>query len=156
MSGLFAGPAAKKEAEALVTQAAWSKVQARSEALKYKQQGVEVFRNINRTMGAINARSGAGSVDPFSGNSDNLALGALSLGASELYNTMAGQTISLATGDLKAKQFGLQAEAVLKRAQAAAWGTILEIGFKAATLRPSDSTSSGGDGMVSDGFGGGD
>ena len=109
MSGLFAGPAAKKEAEALVTQAAWSKVQARSEALKYKQQGVEVFRNINRTMGAINARSGAGSVDPFSGNSDNLALGALSLGANELYNTMAGQTISLTTGELKAKQFGLQA-----------------------------------------------
>jgi len=134
MSGLFAGPAAKKEAEALVTQAAWSKVQARSEALKYKQQGVEVFRNINRTMGAINARSGAGSVDPFSGNSDNLALGALSLGANELYNTMAGQTISLTTGELKAKQFGLQAQATLKRAQAEAFGTILETGFKIAMM----------------------
>ena len=135
MSGLFAGPAAKKEAEALVTQAAWSKVQARSEALKYKQQGVEVFRNINRTMGAINARSGAGSVDPFSGNSDNLALGALSLGANELYNTMAGQTISLTTGELKAKQFGLQAQATLKRAQAEAFGTILETGFKIAMMQ---------------------
>jgi hypothetical protein len=134
MSGLFAGPAAKKEAEALVTQAAWSKVQARSEALKYKQQGVEVLRNINRTMGAINARSGAGSVDPFSGNSDNLALGALSLGANELYNTMAGQTISLTTGELKAKQFGLQAQATLKRAQAEAFGTILETGFKIAMV----------------------
>jgi len=134
MSGLFAGPAAKKEAEALVTQAAWSKVQARSEALKYKQQGVEVLRNINRTMGAINARSGAGSVDPFSGNSDNLALGAFSLGANELYNTMAGQTISLTTGELKAKQFGLQAQATLKRAQAEAFGTILETGFKIAMV----------------------
>jgi len=134
MSGLFAGPAAKKEAQALVNQAAFSKVQARSEALKYKQQGVEVLRNINRTMGAINARSGAGSVDPFSGNSDNLALGALSLGANELYNTMAGQTISLTTGELKAKQFGLQAQATLKRAQAEAFGTILETGFKIAMV----------------------
>lgn len=134
MSGLFAGPAAKKEAQALVNQAAFTKVQARSEALKYKQQGVEVLRNINQTMAAINARSGAGSVDPFSGNSDNLALGAISLGANELYNTMAGQTIALATGEAKAFQFGLQAKATLRRAQAEAFGTILETGFKIAMV----------------------
>lgn len=134
MSGLFAGPAAKKEAQALVNQAAFSKVQARSEALKYKQQGVEVMKNIARTQATINARAGAGGIDPFSGSAGDLSILAMTDGANELYNTMAGQTISLATGKAKATQFGLQAQATLKRAQAEAFGAILDIGFKAATL----------------------
>ena len=134
MSGLFGGPAAKKQAQALQNQAAFSKVQARSEALKYKQQGVEVLKNIARTQATINARAGAGSVDPFSGNAGNLALMAASDGANELYNTIAGQTISLATGEAKATQFGLQAKATMKAAEANFYGTILETGFKIAMV----------------------
>jgi hypothetical protein len=134
MSGLFAGNIAKTEAKALVTQGAWAKVQARSEMLKYKQQGIEVMKNISRTQATINARAGAGGIDPFSGNANNLSLMAMSEGANELYNTMAGQTIALATGETKAAQFGLQAKAVLKRAQAETIGTLFEIGMMAASL----------------------
>ena len=57
MSGLFAGNIAKTEAKALVTQGAYAKVQARSEVLKYKQQGVAVMDNILATQATINARA---------------------------------------------------------------------------------------------------
>jgi hypothetical protein len=143
MSGLFAGNIAKTEAKALLNQGAYAKVQARSEALKYKQQGVEVMKNIARTQATINARAGAGGIDPFSGSAGDLSILAMTDGANELYNTMAGQTISLATGEAKATQFGLQAKAVLKRAQAETIGTLFEIGMMAASLYSAPAASGG-------------
>ena len=134
MSGLFAMPAAKKEAEALVNQAAFTRVQARSEVLKYKQQAVAVMDNILATQATINARAGAGGIDPSSGSAKALALYAQKKGATEIYSSRDGQIIAFGTGEAQAMQYGLQAQAGLKRAQAEAFGAVLDIGFKVATL----------------------
>jgi len=134
MSGLFAMPAAKKEAEALVNQAAFTRVQARSEVLKYKQQAVAVMDNILSTQATINARAGAGGIEASSGSAKALALYAQKKGATEIYNSRDGEIIAFGTGEAQAMQYGLQAKAKLKRAQAEAIGTVLDIGFKAATL----------------------
>ena len=54
-------------------------------------------------------------------------------------------------------QYGLQAKAVLKRAQAETIGAIFDIATMAAGFGGAPkSTGGGGNGMVSDGFGGGD
>jgi len=127
-------PAAKKEAEALVNQAAFTRVQARSEVLKYKQQAVAVMDNILSTQATINARAGAGGIEASSGSAKALALYAQKKGATEIYNSRDGEIIAFGTGEAQAMQYGLQAKAKLKRAQAEAIGTVLDIGFKAATL----------------------
>lgn len=155
MSGLFAGGIAKTEAKALVTQGAWAKVQARSEVLKYKQQGIAVMDNILATKAAINARAGAGGIDPLSGSARALSLYAEKKGAFELYASRDGEIMAFGTGEIKAMQYQMQAKAVLKRAQAETIGALFEIGTMAAGLGGAPK-STGDSGMVSDGFGGGD
>ena len=134
MSGLFAGNVAKTEAKALVTQGAWAKVQARSDVLKYKQQCITVMDNILQTQATINARACAGGIDPLSGSAKALALYAEKKGANELYTSRDGEIMAFGTGEIKAMQYGLQAKAVLKRAQAETIGTLLDIGMMAASL----------------------
>lgn len=143
MSGLFAGNIAKTEAKALVTQGAYAKVQARSEVLKYKQQGVAVMDNILATQATINARAGAGGIDPFSGSARALALYAQKKGATEIYNSRDGEIIAFGAGEARAMQYQMQAKATLKRAQAETIGTLFEIGMMAASLGSAPAASGG-------------
>jgi hypothetical protein len=146
MSGLFAGNVAKTEAKALVTQGAYAKVQARSEVLKYKQQGVAVMDNILATQATINARAGAGGIDPFSGSARTLALYAQKKGATEIYNSRDGEIIAFGAGEARAMQYGLQAKATLKRAQAETVGAIFDIGMMIAGFggAPKSTVTTGG------------
>ena len=146
MSGLFAGNIAKTEAKALVTQGAYAKVQARSEVLKYKQQGIAVMDNILATQATINARAGAGGIDPFSGSARALALYAQKKGATEIYNSRDGEIIAFGAGEARAMQYGLQAKATLKRAQAETIGAIFDIATMAAGFggAPKSTVTTGG------------
>ena len=144
MSGLFAGGIAKTEAKALVTQGAWAKVQARSEVLKYKQQGIAVMDNILATKAAINARAGAGGIAPLSGSARALSLYAEKKGAFELYASRDGEIMAFGTGEIKAMQYQMQAKAVLKRAQAETIGTLFDIGMMAASLGGAPKSTGGG------------
>ena len=49
-------------------QAEQAKIQGRSQAIAYKQQGAMVLRNLNETLASTIAMAGAGSVDPTSGS----------------------------------------------------------------------------------------
>ena len=146
MSGLFAMPAAKKEAEALVNQAAFTRVQARSEVLKYKQQAVAVMDNILSTQATINARAGAGGIEASSGSARALALYAQKKGATEIYNSRDGEIIAFGAGEARAMQYGLQAKATLKRAQAETVGAIFDIGMMIAGFggAPKSTATTGG------------
>jgi hypothetical protein len=96
---------AQASAKGLMMQGAMAQVQARSEALKYKQQGVAVLENINAHQAAINSRAGAGNIDPSSGSARTLSILAERKGALEFYNTADGGTIQLAMGDVQAHQY---------------------------------------------------
>lgn len=50
------------------SQAAQAKVQGRSNAIAYRQQGADVLRNLNQTLAAGVAAAGAGGIDPTSGS----------------------------------------------------------------------------------------
>jgi len=127
-SGLMKIQAARSQARGLAAQATQARVEARSEALKYKQQGVAVLDNILRTQANIVARAGAGNIDPFSGSAMALRFQALAKGADEFYLSSEGQTIVTATGEAQAQQFLAQGRAGIR---AATMGAILGTGMQA-------------------------
>jgi len=49
-------------------QAEQARIQGRSQAIAYKQQGANVLRNLNETLASTIAMAGAGNVDPTSGS----------------------------------------------------------------------------------------
>lgn len=66
---LYAGAQQRKAYNA---QAAQAEIQGRSQAIAYKQQGADILKNMNETMGTIVARAAAGGVDPLSGSAQSL------------------------------------------------------------------------------------
>ena len=140
-SGLIKMHAARQEARGLAAQATQTRVQARSEMLKYKQQGVAVLDNILRTQATIVARAGAGNIDPFSGSAMALRFQALAKGSEEFYLSKEGATIVTAQGEAQAAQYLQQASAKVKGAMmSAALGVGLQ-GYNQSTLGSADPIS---------------
>lgn len=105
--------AARAGARGLAGQATQTRVQARSEALKYKAQGVKVLDNILATDAAIIARAGAGGIDPLSGSAKTLTTFAMAKGAEEKYLSDEGALIALRSGMAQADQYEAQASATM-------------------------------------------
>lgn len=117
LSGMAGISGAKAEARGLGAQATQTRMQARSEALKYKQQGVAVLDNMLRTMATQRAAAGAGNIDAFSGSAAAMRIAAQKGGASEYYTTREGQVIVTRQGELQALEYERQARAVVKAAR---------------------------------------
>lgn len=115
-SGLMKIQAAKSQAKGLAAQATFARTQARSEALKYKQQGVQVLDNILRSQASINARAAAGGISAASGSAKFLATMAQAKGAGEYYTTREGQIIQTRTGEMKAGEYMREAKAGMRNA----------------------------------------
>jgi len=84
----------------------------RSEAINHRRQGVEVLKKVAQNLATINARAAAGSVDPFSGSVQNLAIYNLGKGVTDFYTTkenremaLLGGKIAEATGSIQAAQY---------------------------------------------------
>jgi len=136
--------AGKAQASGLARQAAFRKVQARSEALKYRQQGAAVMDNILATKASINARAAAGGIDPFSGSANALALYAEKKGANELYITRDGEQIAFGTGEAQAMQYMSQAKSAISASRAQALGTIMQGAMMGMSLGGAPGGSTGG------------
>jgi hypothetical protein len=100
------------QAQQAAMQATQARVQARSEALKFRRQGVEVLDRIVRNNATINARAGAGGIDPFSGSAKSLQQFALAKGGLEFFTAEDNEAITTLMGEQRAKQFMHQAEAL--------------------------------------------
>ena len=117
--------AGKAQAKGLAQQAALAQVQAKGEALKYRQQGVDTLKNIVRTNSTLNARAAAGGIDPFSGSALGLAQFAESEGAMEYFVTEDNQIIAREGGAIQARLYMDQAKQAKRGAMFAAAGTLL-------------------------------
>lgn len=106
--------AARTQAKGLAAQATMTSLQAKQEALRYKQQGVQVLDNILRTQATITARAGAGGIDPFSGSAQRLSQYALKKGAEETYIIRDNEVIALRGGQMQAQQYMQQAKASMQ------------------------------------------
>jgi hypothetical protein len=118
----------------LRSQATQARMQAKGEELKYKQQGVAVLDNILQTQATINARAGAGSIDPYSGSAGSLAIQALAKGALEKYMTVEGQIISLRSGELQAQEYESAARSAMSQARMGAIMSLAQGAFNYAML----------------------
>ena len=101
----------------LRSQATQARMQAKGEELKYKQQGVAVLDNILQTQATLNARAGAGSIDPFSGSANALQQYALAQGAKENYTTMDNAIIAVRSGELQAQEYESAARSAMSQAR---------------------------------------
>ena len=150
MAGLTAATAysqlkaGQQQAKGLMQQAAFKRVQARSEALKYRQQGARVMDNILATKATINARAAAGGIDPFSGSAKALSLYAEKKGANELYISRDGEQIAFGVGEAQAMQYASQAKSAMAAGRTAALSTITSYAIGQFGLGGAPGGSTGG------------
>jgi hypothetical protein len=107
--------AAQQQAMASLREATMQRMKTRSEVLKYKEQGVRTLENIVSTMATLNAMSGTGGIDPFSGSAGALNQFALARGADEAYTARDNATITLRAGEMQANIFEEDAQLELDR-----------------------------------------
>ena len=139
--------AGKAHASGLARQAAFKKVQARGEVLKYRQQGVAVMENILQTKASINARIAAGGIETFSGSADVLGVLAEAKGANELYITRDGEQIAFGTGEAQAMQYMSQAKSAISASRAQAFGTIMQGAMMGMSLGGAPAGAGGSTGL---------
>lgn len=139
--------AGKAQASGLARQAAFKKVQARGEVLKYRQQGVAVMENILQTKASINARIAAGGIETFSGSADVLGVLAEAKGANELYITRDGEQIAFGTGEAQAMQYMSQAKSAISASRAQALGTIMQGAMMGMSLGGAPAGAGGSTGL---------
>ncbi len=147
LSGMAGISGAKAEARGLGAQATQTRMQARSEALKYKQQGVAVLDNMLRTMATQRAAAGAGNIDAFSGSAAAMRIAAQKGGASEYYSTREGQVIVTRQGELQALEYERQARAVVKAARNAAVMGMVKAGVGGMDIGGAPADPTGGLGL---------
>jgi len=126
--------AGKAQAAALAAQATMAQMQARSAALKYRQQGVEVLDKIVRTQATINARAAAGGINPFSGSAGALQTYALAQGGREYMTAQDNAIITLRGGELQAGLYAGQAKSAYQSGIFAAIGTLGKAAMSAGPL----------------------
>jgi hypothetical protein len=118
----------------LRSQATQTRMQAKGEALKYKQQGVAVLENILQTQATLNARGAAGGIDPFSGSANALQQYALAQGAKENYTTMDNAIIAVRSGELQAQEYESAARSAMSQARMGAIMSLAQGAFNYAML----------------------
>ena len=131
VAGLKSGQAT---AGGLRSQAMQTRMQAKGEALKYKQQGVAVLENILQTQATINARGAAGGIDPFSGSANALQQYALAQGAKENYTTMDNAIIAVRSGELQAQEYESAARSAMSQARMGAIMSLAQGAFSYGML----------------------
>jgi len=83
-----------QQAQQAAIQARSAALSQRADTLKYRQDGVEVLKNLARNLGTVNARAAAGSIDPFSGSVDNLVTANLEKGLTDFYTSQENKNLS--------------------------------------------------------------
>lgn len=131
VAGLKSGQAT---AGGLRSQAMQTRMQAKGEELKYKQQGVAVLDNILQTQASVNASAGAGGIDPFSGSASKLSQQALSKGAGEYYGSRDNSIIVLRSGELQAQEYESAARSAMSQARMGAIMSLAQGAFNYAML----------------------
>lgn len=117
--------AARSQQEMYDMQAAQAKMQGRSAAISYRQQGVAVLRNLNETLAAVIARAGAGGVDPMSGSAAIMQNFARAEAAGEFGTTKDNAALAIAGANAQAAIYRQAGQTALATGRAQAIGTII-------------------------------
>lgn len=116
--------AGRAQAKGLARQAAMTQLQGRAEALKYREQAVATMDRVLRTQATINARAGAGSIDPFSGSALALQDYAMAEGANEIYVSKDNEIVAREGGLIQSAQLMQQSKSAYQAGIFQAVGTL--------------------------------
>jgi len=123
--------AGESQRQTAFAQARQAELQAKSDALKYKQQGIAVLEKTLATAATIRARAAAGSVDPFGGSALALTQYAFGKGAEEKIMTEDNAQLALLGGQINASELRRQGDAAAQAGYIKAFGTLLSTGAQA-------------------------
>lgn len=86
-------------------QAAQERLRGRAQALQYKQQGINVLRQLNENLASTVARAAAGGVDPLSGSALNLQNYAMREGSRDYNQSRDNAIIATGMANYQAQQY---------------------------------------------------
>lgn len=98
LSGVTQMMASNQQAAAYQMQATNALIQGQQQALEYKRQGISVLNRTIETSALINARGGAGGIDPYSGSAQTLTDYAMSKGVDEFLWARDNARMSILSG----------------------------------------------------------
>jgi hypothetical protein len=98
VSGVASFASSMAQANAYKIQATNALIQANSQAQEYQRQGIAVLNRTLETRSLINARAGAGGIDPFSGSPSALAEYAMGKGVDEFNFARTNVDIAMLSG----------------------------------------------------------
>jgi len=131
VSAVGAIAAGESQRQTAYAQARQAELQAKSDALKYKQQGIAVLEKTLATAATIRARAAAGSVDPFGGSALALTQYAFGKGVEEKIMTEDNAQLALLGGQINASEMRRQGDAAAQAGYIKAFGTLLSTGTQA-------------------------
>ena len=100
-SGVTSAMAGQQQQAMYDLQAKQAQLRARSDEIKYRQQGVAALDRTLSTAATIAARAGAGSIDPFSGSAAALTTYAFGKGFGEFNLAQESATLAGLQGDVQ-------------------------------------------------------
>jgi hypothetical protein len=128
---IAAGAAQRRQYE---EQARQAELRGRSEALAYKQKGVDALRNLNETLAAIISRSAAGGVDPTSGSAATLQKFASGEGVREFNIAADNAVMALGQASTQAGIYKQAGQAAQLNSYVSAAGTLGTGSYRAGQL----------------------
>tara|TARA_B000000532_G_scaffold80562_1_gene64224 strand:+ start:268 stop:744 length:477 start_codon:yes stop_codon:yes gene_type:complete len=127
--------AGKAERQLYEAKAYEAKIQGRKDALNYKEQGIKVLQDINKTMATVNARAGSGNMNPYAtGDTSDILMGyTLREGVNDFTIARDNSTIAQQMGNYQAANYrvaGKNAEMIAKKkATGDALQSVAKVGF---------------------------
>jgi hypothetical protein len=121
--------------------AAQERIRGRSQALQYKQQGINVLRELNENLASTVARAAAGGVDPLSGSALNLQNYAMREGVRDYNQSRDNATIATGMAEYQAKQYKAAGSAAFRQGVLGALTSAATTTYKAMTPTPATTTT---------------
>jgi len=131
--------AGKVEADLYRAQGQAAVVKGRKDALNFKEEGIQVLKQINMNMAVINAKGGAGNFDPLStGDTGDILMGYnLREGVNDFTIARDNSTIALQMGKYEQASYNVAAENTEKAAnKKAAAGVLTKVAGAGMTYGP--------------------
>jgi hypothetical protein len=153
-SGQAQAAGLKGQAAGLETQAEFKRLEGKQASLVHKKKAVDQLQGILEHMSSVNARAGAGSIDPFSGNPEGIKVKGLNVGGLNVVVSNENFAITRLVSEGQAQQLEYQAARARAAASAAkqagitsAMMTLAMTAFSAAQSGMFDGGLSGNDAM---------
>ena len=162
IGALLSGASAAAEGRAKVESAEYQRnsyysnarqaeLKGRTDALAYKREGIDILRNVQKTMATANVRAAAGGLAPFvSGDSTSLINIASMRGAADEFSVQTDNaSLAQSMSQAQADNFRLAGDTGLRMAQKAARRGVISAVIKGGLMGAS---SGGGGGNLAGGY----